>query len=61
LERGFSWQFCRWGSRITPQRPPGSLFDVYTRNLEEASCYALEDCNLYITYGTDTGILKFAK
>ena len=41
--------------------PPGSLFDVYTRNLEEASCYALEDCNLYITYATDTGILKFAK
>ncbi len=41
--------------------PPDSLFDVYTRNLEEANSYVVKDGNLYITYGIDAGIMKFAK
>ncbi len=41
--------------------PPDSLFDVYTRNLEEANSYVLKDGNLYITYGIDAGIMKFTK
>ncbi len=41
--------------------PPGSLFDVYTRNLEEANSYVVKDGNLYITYGIDAGTMKFAK
>lgn len=41
--------------------PPGSLFDVYTQTLEQANSYVVEGGNLYITYGTDGGILKFAK
>lgn len=41
--------------------PPGSLFDVYTQTLEQANSYVVEGGNLYITYGTDKGILKFTK
>ena len=41
--------------------PPGSLFDVYTRNLEKANSYVVEGDKLHITYGTDAGIMKFAK
>jgi heat shock protein HslJ len=41
--------------------PPDSLFDVYTRNLEEANSYVVEGDKLHITYGIDGGIMKFAK
>ncbi len=41
--------------------PPDSLFDVYTRNLEEANSYVVEGDTLHITYGIDGGIMKFAK
>ncbi len=41
--------------------PPGSLFDVYTRNLEQANSYVVEGDTMHITYGIDGGIMKFVK
>ncbi len=66
--RGFG-SYTMKGSEISFHRtaytraacPPGSLFDVYTRNLEEANSYVVEGDTLHITYGIDGGIMKFAK
>ncbi len=41
--------------------PPGSLFDVYTRNLQQAKSYVIDEGNLYITYGIDAGTMKLSK
>lgn len=41
--------------------PPGSLFDVYTRNLQQANSYVIDEGNLYIAYGIDAGTMKFSK
>jgi heat shock protein HslJ len=40
---------------------PGSLFDVYTRNLQQANSYVIDEGNLYIVYGINAGTMKFAK
>ena len=41
--------------------PPDSLFDVYTRNLQQANSYVIDEGNLYIVYGIDAGTMKFTK
>ncbi len=41
--------------------PPGSLFDVYTRNIQQAKSYVIDEGNLYITYGIDAGTMKLSK
>ncbi len=41
--------------------PPDSLFDVYTRNLEQANSYVVEGDTLHITYSIDAGTMKFSK
>jgi hypothetical protein len=35
--------------------------DVYTRNLQQANSYVIDEGNLYIVYGINAGTMKFAK
>ena len=41
--------------------PPDSLSDQYINILNEANSYVLEGGNLFISYGIDVGIMKFAR
>lgn len=41
--------------------PPDSLSDQYINILNETNSYVLEGGNLFISYGIDSGIMKFAR
>ncbi len=41
--------------------PPGSLFDVYTRHLQEANGFVVQGGFLDLSYGINRGIMRFTK
>ena len=41
--------------------PPGSLFDVYTRHLQEANAFVVQGGFLDLSYGIDRGIMRFTR